>query len=133
MRTQPIAIRDVLDYLEQSLERPAALGQTIDIGGPDIVSYREMMLTVARRMGRKRLILPVPVLTPWLSSHWVNLVTPVAAPLARALIESVRSETVCESNLARNIFDLTPLSFDSAVERALEEVVKEPTATIKSA
>jgi uncharacterized protein YbjT (DUF2867 family) len=119
VRTQPIAIRDVLDYIEQSLERAEVRGETIDIGGPDIVSYRDMMVTVAQCMGRRRLIIPVPVLTPWLSSHWVNLVTPVAAPLARALIESVRSETICENDLARRIFDIEPLGFRDAVAHAL--------------
>ena len=122
MRTQPIAIDDVLAYLRVSLTTERALGQTIDIGGPDILSYRDMMVTVSRLMKLRRLIIPVPVLTPWLSSHWVNLVTPIAAPLARALIESVRNETVCENDLARRLFDIEPIGFAESVARALRTV-----------
>jgi len=128
VRTQPIAIGDVLRYLVGSLENPETSGQTIDIGGPDILSYREMMLTVARRLGRRPLIIPVPVLTPWLSSHWVNLVTPVTASLARALIESVRSETVCENDLAYRFFDFTPAGFAQSVDQAVKDEL-EPHAT----
>ena len=121
VKTQPVAIDDVLEYFTRVLEMTPPLGDTIDIGGATILSYREMMLTVARQMNRRRLIIPVPVLTPWLSSHWVNLVTSVAAPLARALIESVRSETVCENDAALKLFDFTPLDFEEAVKRALSE------------
>jgi len=128
VRTQPIAIGDVLNYLVGSLDNPETSGQTIDIGGPDILSYREMMLTVARRLALRRLIIPVPVLTPWLSSHWVNLVTPVTASLARALIESVRSETVCENDLAYRFFDFTPSGFAQAVDLAVKDEL-EPQAT----
>lgn len=119
VKTQPIAVDDVLDYICESLVNPAALGETIDIGGPDILSYRDMMVTVAKHLGRRRLIIPVPVLTPQLSSHWVNLVTPIAAPLARALIESVRSETVCDNDRALRMFDIKPMSFDDAINDAL--------------
>ncbi|UCC44625.1 MAG: NAD(P)H-binding protein [Candidatus Zixiibacteriota bacterium] len=119
VRTQPIAIVDVLEYITRSLRMPIEHSRTIDIGGATILSYRDMMLTVARHMHRRRLIIPVPVLTPWLSSHWVNLVTRVSAPLARALIESVRSETICENDLALRLFDFRPLGFDEAVSRAL--------------
>jgi uncharacterized protein YbjT (DUF2867 family) len=126
VRTQPIAIGDVLSYLVGSLDNPETSGQTIDIGGPDILSYREMMLTVARRLALRRLIIPVPVLTPWLSSHWVNLVTPVTASLARALIESVRSETVCENDLAYRFFDFTPSTFAQAVDLAVKDELEPP-------
>jgi uncharacterized protein YbjT (DUF2867 family) len=119
VKTQPIAIDDAVEYIVSSLTRPEVLDRTLDIGGPDVLSYREMMLTVARQMKLRRLIIPVPALTPWLSSHWVNLVTTVSAPLARALIESVRSETVCEDDTARAWFDFEPLDFEAAVARAL--------------
>ena len=121
VKTQPIAIEDVLEYIRRSLDTPEASGSTIDIGGTDVLSYRDMMLTVGRLMGLRRLIIPVPVLTPWLSSHWVNLVTTVSAPLARALIESVRSETVCEDDAALRLFDFTPIGFEEAAGRALGE------------
>jgi len=125
VKTQPIAVGDVLRYITSSFNRPAATGATIDIGGPDVLSYREMMLTVARQMHLRRLIIPVPVLTPWLSSHWVNLVTTVSAPLARALIESVRSETVCEDDSALRLFDIKPTGFAEAVKEALSGNRKE--------
>jgi uncharacterized protein YbjT (DUF2867 family) len=121
IKTQPIAIHDVLEYITRSLDIPDGLGHTIDIGGTDVLSYRDMMLTVARQMNYRRLIIPVPVLTPWLSSHWVNLVTTVSAPLARALIESVRSETVCENDTALRLFDIKPIGFEEAVARALSQ------------
>ncbi len=120
VRTQPIAIADVLDYIASSLTLPDALAKVIDIGGPDVLSYRQMLLNVSNILGLKRLIIPVPVLTPWLSSHWVNLVTPIEASLARALIESVRSETVCSNDLAQRIFHISPMSFKQAVQSALE-------------
>ncbi|TFH64394.1 MAG: hypothetical protein E4G91_05965 [Candidatus Zixiibacteriota bacterium] len=120
VKTQPIAIAYVLDYIASSLTLPDALGQSIDIGGPDVLSYRQMLMSVSRILGLKRLIIPVPVLTPWLSSHWVNLVTPIEASLARALIESVRSETVCANDLAQRIFHISPIDFKQAVRTALE-------------
>ena len=120
VRTQPIAIGDVLKYLLGSLENADTAGQSIDIGGADILSYRDMMVAVSRRLGLRRLIISVPVLTPWLSSHWVNLVTPITASLARALIESVRSETICENDLAHDLFDFTPVGFAQAVDLALK-------------
>jgi len=119
VKTQPIAIDDVLNYIMRILGKPADSGYALDIGGADILSYRDMMVTVARHLGLRRLIIPVPVLTPWLSSHWVNWVTSVSAPLARALIESVKSETVCENDQALKMFDFKPIGFDEAVNRAL--------------
>jgi len=119
-RTQPIAIRDVLSYLIQTMERRETTGLTIDIGGPDILTYRQMMLGVADILGLRRYLIPVPVLTPRLSSYWVNLVTPIRASLARALIDSLRSETICENKLAREHFDIKPLPFRAAAEFALQ-------------
>lgn len=120
VKTQPIAIDDVLEYISLILKKTVDSGYALDIGGADILSYRDMMLSVARNMGLRRLILPVPVLTPWLSSHWVNLVTSVSAPLARTLIESVRSETICENDRALKMFDFKPIGFDKAVKKALK-------------
>jgi uncharacterized protein YbjT (DUF2867 family) len=119
IKTQPISIDDVLEYFSRILNETVNASKTLDIGGSDILSYRDMMLTVARQMGLRRLIIPVPVLTPWLSSHWVNLVTSVSAPLARALIESVKSETICENKDALQLYDFRPIGFEEAVRRAL--------------
>ncbi len=121
-RTQPIAVDDVLAYLILCLEKPESIGRIFDIGGTDVMTYRDMMLTTARVLGLKRLLIQVPVLTPRLSSYWVNLVTPIPARLARALIESLRYETICEDRSAHDVFDIRPLSFEEAVRRALVKV-----------
>ena len=93
--TQPIAIDDVLEYLAQAAERPEAAGREIQIGGPDVMTYAELLDLMADVLGkRRRPKVPVPLLTPRLSSHWIGLVTPVDAGVARPLIESLASETV---------------------------------------
>jgi len=117
--TQPIAIADVLRYLVACPEYPESAGQILDIGGPKVLSYRDMMLMVARVLGLRRWLIRVPVLTPRLSSYWVNLVTPIPAHIARALIEGLRYETVCENDRAREIFDFDPISLAEAIERAV--------------
>ncbi|PLX26509.1 MAG: DUF2867 domain-containing protein [Ignavibacteria bacterium] len=122
VRTQPLAIADLLSYLVATVEKQETSGRVIDIGGPEVLSYREMMLTIARVLGLRRIVIPVPVLTPRLSSYWVNLVTPIPFSLARALIESVRSETVMENDSAAELFDITPMPFEEAVRRALRKV-----------
>ncbi|MBD3333052.1 NAD(P)H-binding protein [candidate division GN15 bacterium] len=119
VNTQPIAIDDALEYLTRSIGGQTVVGRTIDIGGPDVLSYRDMMVTVAQVMNLRRLIIQVPVLTPRLSSYWVNLVTPIRANLARELIESVRNETVCSDNSRRELFDFEPMTFRQAVVSAL--------------
>lgn len=121
-RTQPIALADVLRYLADAIDNPKTAGTVIDIGGPDILSYRSMMLTVARELKLRRLLIQVPVLTPRLSSYWVNLITPIHAATARALIEGVRSDTICEDSTARELFDFEPMSYEEAVHRALKNV-----------
>jgi hypothetical protein len=125
-RIQPIAVRDVVRYLVGAADLPAGLNRSFDIGGPDVLTYAEMMRRYAALAGlRRRVILPVPVLTPGLSSHWVGLVTPVPAVIARPLVESLRHEVVCqEHDIARYLPDppggLT--SFDDAVHLALARV-----------
>ncbi|WBB63362.1 SDR family oxidoreductase [Streptomyces sp. WMMC500] len=125
-RIQPIGVRDVLRYLVGSATMPRDVDRAFDIGGPDIVSYRQMMSRYAETAGlRKRLVVPVPVLTPGLSSHWIGLVTPVPAAIARPLTESLRHEVVCqEHDIARYVPDLPgrPLSFDEALALALRRV-----------
>jgi uncharacterized protein YbjT (DUF2867 family) len=121
VKTQPIGIDDVLHYLVESVGNENTTGQIIDIGSPDILSYKEMMLGVAKTLHLKRWIFPVPVLTPRLSSYWMNLITPIPVALARSLIESLRSETVCENNRAETLFSFKPASFEETVRRALEK------------
>lgn len=119
-RTQPIGIRDVLEYLTAALEVPESSGQVIEIGGSDIVTYGDMMMTYADVRGLKRMMVPVPVLTPRLSSYWVNLVTPINAAIARPLIEGLRDESVVGDPIARQVFPgIQPVGYRTAVERAL--------------
>jgi uncharacterized protein YbjT (DUF2867 family) len=128
-RIQPIAVRDVLRYLVGSATAPdrvVGTGGVFDVGGPDVLTYKQMMLRYAAVAGLpRRLILAVPVLTPGLSSHWVGAVTPVPASIARPLVESLRHEVVCAD---RRIADLVPdppeglLGFDDAVRLARTRV-----------
>jgi uncharacterized protein YbjT (DUF2867 family) len=94
-RCQPIAVENVLDYLTLSLGEPLSVGRTFEIGGPDVLTYGEMMRAYAAARGLKRFLIPVPVLTPRLSSYWVDLVTPIPAAYSHPLIEGLRSEVVC--------------------------------------
>ena len=121
-RTQPIAVRDVLAYLASALDVEASAGRVIDIGGPEVLTYGAMMHTVAQALKLKRILLPVPVLTPRLSSYWVNLVTPIPARIARPLIEGLKHETVCEDFEGAKLFDISPTPFAEAVKRALSRV-----------
>jgi uncharacterized protein YbjT (DUF2867 family) len=122
-RTQPIAIRNVLDYLVAALDRPESSGRTIEIGGADVVTYGEMMTGYATARGLRRWLLPVPVLTPRLSSLWVHLVTPIPAAIARPLVLGLKNEVVVRDTLARRLFpEIEPLGFREAVRLALERL-----------
>lgn len=125
-RIQPIAVRDVLRYLVSAADLPPEVSRTFDIGGPDVLTYADMMRRYAAVAGlRPRLIVSVPVLTPGLSSHWVGLVTPVPASIARPLVESLRHEVVChEHDIAVYIPDPIGglVGFDESVRRALTKV-----------
>jgi uncharacterized protein YbjT (DUF2867 family) len=125
-RIQPIAIRDVLRYLVDSSALPADVNRRFDIGGPDVLTYFEMMQRYATVAGLpKRRVLPVPILSPSLSSHWVGLITPVPASLARPLVESLRNEVVAsEHDIAEYVPDPADglIGFDRAVELALTKI-----------
>ncbi|MFJ9717021.1 SDR family oxidoreductase [Streptomyces sp. NPDC101213] len=125
-RIQPVAVRDVLRALVGSARMPEEVNRSFDIGGPEVLTYREMMIRYAAVAGLpRRIIVPVPVLTPRLSSHWVGLVTPVPASIARPLTESLRHEVVCrEHDIARYVPDPPghPVGFDEAVRLALRRV-----------
>ncbi|MFC8190905.1 SDR family oxidoreductase [Cellulomonas sp. NPDC057328] len=125
-RIQPIAVRDVLRYLVGSAAMPADVSRAFDIGGPDVLTYREMMQHYAEIAElRRRVIVGVPVLTPRLSSHWVSLVTPVPGGLARPLVESLVHEVVCdEHDVARYVPDPPGglIGFDRAVRLALTRI-----------
>ena len=117
-RCQPIAINDVVSYLAEALDRPEATG-VIEIGGPDVLSYGEMMLGYAHRRGLRRLMVPVPVLTPKLSSYWVNLVSPVPARIARPLIEGLRNEVIVRNPEPARAFSVEPMTYDQALALAI--------------
>jgi uncharacterized protein YbjT (DUF2867 family) len=118
-RCQPIGIRDVLDYLVGALDHPEVSG-VVEIGGPDVLSYGDMMRGYARLRGLRRLMIPVPVLTPRLSSYWVNLFSPVPATIARPLIEGLRNEVVVRDPRPAAAFGLHPLPYAEALERAVD-------------
>ena len=117
-KTQPIAIRDVVAYLAQA---PPA-GRAIEIGGPDVTTYGGMMDALARAMGTwRRPRLPVPLLTPYLSSLWIGLVTPVDAGVARPLVEGLSTETIVRDPSGMELFDVEPTPMDEALRLALRE------------
>ncbi|WP_426491200.1 SDR family oxidoreductase [Hymenobacter sp. 102] len=122
-RCQPIGIRDVMHYLTHVLDNPACLGQSFDIGGPDVLTYREMLLELAAARGLKRYIITVPVLTPRLSSWWLYLVTSTTFSLAQSLVESLRNDTVADPR--RSIAEAVPhacMPYRAAVELAFQRI-----------
>ncbi len=125
-RVQPIAVRDVLHYLVQSADLPAGVHGAYDIGGPDVLSYLEMMRRYAVVAGLPhRVIVPVPVLTPWLSGQWINLVTPVPRAIALPLIESLVNEVVCHDHSIADVIADPPeglTHYEQAVELALARI-----------
>lgn len=125
-RTQPIGIEDVLSYLEASLDVPLEGSRVVEIGGPDRLSYRDLMTEYARQRGLRRFLIPVPVLTPWLSSLWLGLVTPLYARVGRKLIDSLRNETVVDSAAARALFPgIEPRAMADSIGRALRNEDRE--------
>ncbi|MFE6776945.1 SDR family oxidoreductase [Streptomyces sp. NPDC057702] len=132
-RIQPIAVRDVLRYLVGSAELPAGVSRAFDIGGPDVMTYLAMMRRYAEVAGLpRRVIAPVPVLTPRLSGYWVGLVTPVPHAIAKPLAASLRYEVVCqEHDIARYVPDAPgqPMPFDTALALALRKIQDAQVAT----
>jgi uncharacterized protein YbjT (DUF2867 family) len=122
-RCQPIAVRDVLRHLVDVIEREETAGRIIEIGGPDVLTYRELLHTYAEIAGlRRRLIVPVPVLTPRLSSMWVGLVTPLPAGLARPLVGSLVNEVVVTDDAAEHLLPGDRLTFRESVLLALQRI-----------
>ena len=119
--TQPIAVGDVLAYLRAALDLPDGYGAVFEIGGPEAVSYGDMMREYAGLRRLRRVLIRMPVLTPRLSGLWLGLVTPVQARVGRELIEGLRNPTVVRSPAARETFDVQPMSLREAVMQAIEE------------
>ncbi len=119
-RTQPIAVDDVLAYLLAALRLDGCVEQPIEIGGATVETFGSMMLGYARRRRLKRWLVRVPVLTPRLSSYWLDLVTPFSPAVSRPLIEGMKSESVCTTALAANLFPaIQPISYDAALRKCL--------------
>lgn len=117
---QPIAVDNVLNYLVMALENPATSGLTLDIGGPEVRSYSEIMQTMAQCLGlRRRVIVPLPVLTPRLSSLWIHLVTPISRHIARPLAEGLRNPVVARSTEVRSLMPQELLTIEQAIRSAL--------------
>lgn len=121
MEAQPIAVHDVLAYLEEARTIPLTGHRTYEIGGADVISYRELMMRYAASQGLTRRIFNVPFLTPWLSSLWLNLVTPLLARVGRKLIASICVASVVEDEQARRDFRVVPMGIDEAIEAAHRE------------
>src|SRR6266487_1005437 len=118
-RTQPIAIEDVLAYLLAALELELKESRLFEIGGPDRVTYADLMREYARQVGLRRTVIRVPLATPRISGLWLSVVTPVYASIGRELIESLRNDTLVRDGSARGAFPIRPRSFRQAIERAL--------------
>jgi uncharacterized protein YbjT (DUF2867 family) len=120
--TQPIGVDDVIEYLRRAPHVPLSNGREVQIGGPEVLSYGKMLDRMALAMGtRPRLMVPVPLITPWLSSLWIGLVTPVDTNVARPLVEGLKTATVVTDPSGAEPFEITPAPFDETLRRALAE------------
>ncbi len=118
--TQPIALDDVVAYLAAACGREDMFGESFDVGGAEVMTYREMIEQIGRLRGRRPLIVEVPVLTPRLSSYWLRLVTPIGAKVARPLIEGLRTATIVRDDRIRALIPLELTPFGAAVAQAVE-------------
>lgn len=121
VKAQPIFIDDVLRYLTRAVEIETEGSRIYEIGGADVVSYSDIMREYARQRGLRRWMIPVPLLSPWLSSLWLNLITPVYARIGRKLIDSIRHPTVVKNDDARKDFDVNPIGIREAVSKVLRK------------
>jgi uncharacterized protein YbjT (DUF2867 family) len=120
-KTQPIAVADVVRYLVGVLDEPQAIGKVFEIGGPEVLQYVTMLRRVAAITKRRLLIVPVPLLTPGLSSRWLSLITDVDTQAGRSLVDSMANEVVVEDDSIRQVVPFEPMGYDDAVRTALEE------------
>lgn len=127
-RCQPIGIRSVLEYLVEALDHPTADG-VYEIGGEDVLTYRELMLRYARIRGLRRFVFSLPVPRPHLSGRWVDLVTPIPFSIAQPLVESLQTEVVVRNDRARTVFSVRPTGFDDAVQLALTRMAEDSVET----
>jgi uncharacterized protein YbjT (DUF2867 family) len=128
-KCQPIAIPDVLDFLSNSLLNPLTYNQSFDIGGPDILTYKEMLLGYAKAKKLKRWIFTVPVMTPKLSSYWLYFVTSTSYKLASALVSSMKVEVICSDHRINELLNVIPMTYEQALSRALIKVDEDNVAS----
>ena len=122
-RIQPIAVDDLLDYLVSALNAPESQDRIIEIGGKDVITYKGLMLGYAKARGLKRLLVPVPVLTPRLSAYWVHWITPIHAGIGSALIEGLHNNVVVTNDLAGTLFPrVEPVDYGSAIDRVIADL-----------
>lgn len=128
-RCQPIAIPDVLEFLSKSLLNPLTYNQNFDIGGPDILTYKQMLLGYAKAKHLKRWIFTIPVMTPKLSSYWLYFVTSTSYKLASALVSSMKVEVICRDHRINEILNVKPMTYEQALSRALVKVDEDKVAS----
>lgn len=121
-RCQPIGIGDVIQFLSRSILNPELYNQNFDIGGPDILTYKEMLLGFAQVRNLKRSIFIVPVMTPRLSSYWLYFVTSTSYKLASALVDSMKIEVVCRNNSLNKILNINPIGYQKSLQRAFQKI-----------
>ncbi|MCP4442114.1 MAG: SDR family oxidoreductase [Aureispira sp.] len=121
-KCQPIGIRDVITFLEKALLNEKVFNQNFDIGGPDILSYKEMLLQFAKARGLKRWIYTVPIMTPRLSSYWLYFVTSTSYKLAVSLVQSMKVEVVCRNDKINHILNIKPEKYSKTIERAFSKI-----------
>jgi uncharacterized protein YbjT (DUF2867 family) len=129
-RCQPIAVENVIEYLQGCLTEPKTAEATFDIGGCEIITYRQLMMTYARIRRLKRLIITVPVLTPHLSSYWINLCTPVPAGVVMPLVEGLKNEVVCKNDAIKELIPIRLISMEEAIRTALSEIAQGPDSLV---
>lgn len=121
-KSQPIAIRDVISFLTGVLSNKQTYNQSFDIGGPDVLTYKQMLLLFAKVRGLKRRIIIVPVMTPKLSSYWLYFVTATSYHLAVNLVNSMKIEVICTPNSLSEILDINPISYEDAIKNAFHKI-----------
>ena len=121
-KCQPIGVSDVILFLIKSLFNPETYNRNFDIGGPDILTYKEMLLGFAKSRNLKRIILTVPVMTPRLSSYWLYFVTSTSYKLAGSLVDSMKVEVVCRNNDINTILGIEPIGYQQALEKAFSKI-----------
>ncbi len=121
-KCQPIGVSDVISFLSKTIFTPTTFNQSFDIGGPDIISYKEMLLGFAKVRGLKRKIFIVPVMTPRLSSYWLYFVTSTSYKLAIALVDSMKIEVVCRNTDLNEILNITPIGYEEALQKTLLKI-----------